>query len=145
MHEILILFVIAIIVGFQIKIFLDAAVKIDYFKTIVPDASTFETVKVFIPESQIKDIKIEYILNNLQKFQNPLGVLENFEAKEIDETIDEVRNPIADHVKEETAEPMIEEIIDYESLIWIAKGSEEKKIKFKFLERHKILGWNRIQ
>jgi hypothetical protein len=145
MHEILILFVIAIIVGFQIKIFLDAAAKIDYFKTMVPDASTFETVKVFIPESQIKDIKIEYILNNLQKFQNPLGVLENFETKEIDETVEEERSPIADHFKEEAAEPMIEEIIDYESLIWIAKGSEEKKIKFKFLKSHEILGWNRIQ
>ena len=144
MHEILILFVIAIIVGFQIKIFLDAVSKIDFFKVIISNDSDFEIVKVFIAESEVKDIKIEYILNNLDKFQNPLEIVDSLKIKGIDNTVETAINLIDDY-PEEVSESLVEEIVDYESLIWISKGSEEKKIKLKLLKSHEISGWNRIQ
>jgi|GEM_PF-5250714 len=145
MHEILILFVIAVIVGFQIKIFLETTKKIDFFKAIIPDASNFETVKVFIPESQIKDIKVEYVLKNLKKFQNPSKTIKK-EISEKDRKLEEENLTLIDDPEvAENVNPIVEEIIDYESIIWISKGSEEKKIKLKLLKSHEMLGWNRIQ
>ena len=145
MHEILILFVIAVIVGFQVKIFLEATKKIDLFKTIIPDASNFETVKVFIPESQIKDIKIEYVLKNLKKFQDPSKTDKKETLKKDTKIVEENFTLIDDPEVIEKVNPTVEEIIDYESIIWISKGSEEKKIKLKLLKSHEMLGWNRIQ
>ena len=145
MHEILILFVIAVIVGFQIKIFLETTKKIDLFKSIIPDASNFETVKVFIPESQIKDIKVEYVLKNLKKFQDP-SMITQIKGIQNEIQIEEENLTLVDNYEEvENVNPVIEEIIDYDTLIWISKGSEEKKIKLKLLKSHEMFGWNRIQ
>lgn len=145
MHEILILFVIAVIVGFQVKIFLEATKKIDLFKAIIPDASNFETVKVFIPESQIKDIKVEYVLKNLKKFQDPSKTDKKETLKKDTKIVEENLTLIDIPEVIEKVNPIVEEIIDYESIIWISKGSEEKKIKLKLLKSHEMLGWNRIQ
>jgi len=148
MHEIIIILVIIAIVGFQVKIFLDAKTRIGFFKEIIPGGDNFETVKVYIPESQIKEIKIDYILDNLHKFQLPGGEPEAIEIEvEVMEEI--VASPETDfneatqpEMEEETME---EEAIDYESLIWVWKGNEEKKIQLKFLKSNEMLGWNRIQ
>lgn len=145
MHQILILFVIAVIVGFQVKIFLEATKKIDLFKVIIPDASNFETVKVFIPESQIKDIKVEYVLKNLNKFKNPSKTAKKETLKKDTKLVEGNFTLIDNPEVAENVNPIVEEIIDYESIIWISKGSEEKKIKLKLLKSHEILGWNRIQ
>jgi len=141
MHEIVILLIIAIIVGVQIKVFLDTAKKINLFKAIIPSPENFETVKVFIPESQIKQINSSYVLSNLQEFQNPL----DNKGIENKETIEDHEDFIDDHYEETIPEKTIIETIDYESLIWISKGNEEKKIKLKLLKSHEMLGWNRIQ
>lgn len=140
MHEVLIILLIIIIVGFQVKIFIDTTKKISLFKEILPEASNFETVKVYIPESQIKEIKIDYILNNLNKFQSPL----KNEIIELEETFEE-EDFVDDYFEKEIQERIEEETIDHESLIWISKGNEEKKIQLKLLKSYEILGWVRIQ
>lgn len=140
MHEVLIILLIIIIVGFQVKIFIDTTKKISLFKEILPKASNFETVKVYIPESQIKEIKVDYILNNLNKFQSPL----KNEIIELEETFEE-EDFVDDYFEKEIQERIEEETIDHESLIWISKGNEEKKIQLKLLKSYEILGWVRIQ
>jgi len=147
MHEILIILVIIAIVGFQVKIFFDAKTRIDLFKEIIPEGENFETVKVFIPESQIKDIKTDYILNNLQKFQQPVEEPESIEifpiSKELEKPVE--NNAVEYSQPEPVLQLFAEEAIDYESMIWVSKGNEEKKIKLKFLKSNEMLGWNRIQ
>lgn len=148
MHEIIIILVIIAIVGFQVKIFLDAKTRISFFKEIIPGGDNFETVKVYIPESQIKEIKIDYVLGNLHKFQLPGGEPEAIEI-EVEVMKEIMESPEADFNEpiqaEVEGEIMEEEAIDYESLIWVSKGNEEKKIKLKFLKSNEMLGWNRIQ
>ena len=147
MHEILIILVIIAIVGFQFKIFFDAKTKISLFKEIIPEGENFETVKVFIPESQIKDIKTDYILENLQKFQQPIGEQKSIEINAIPEEVEKTvkNNPVEYSQPEPVLQLFAEEAIDYESMIWVSKGNEEKKIKLKFLKSNEMLGWNRIQ
>lgn len=140
MHEVLIILLIIIIVGFQVKIFINATKKISLFKEILPEASNFETVKVYIPENQIKEIKVDYILNNLNKFQSHL----KNEIVELEETF-EAEDFVDDYFEKEIQEKIKEETVDYESLIWISKGNEEKKIQLKLLKSYEILGWVRIQ
>lgn len=129
MHEIIIWLTIIIIVIVQSKVALETSKKIDLFKTVIPDPENFETVKVYIRESQVKDIKVDYILNNLHKFQKP-------EVNQ--ETID------TEIISEETLTLNDIEVPDYEALIWIAKDMEEKKIKYKLLKHYEQSGWNRI-
>jgi hypothetical protein len=136
MHEILIAFVIIIIVAAQGMVGYTAWKKIDEYKQIIPEPQNFETVKVYVPESQIKKINIDYILNNLNKFQLPQKDKEQFVEAEIivntETTVAEVK------FKEEAGEP------GYDDLIWITKGNEEKKIKYRLLTSHLQDGWSRL-
>jgi len=134
MHEILIAVVIMAIVAAQVVVAISAYRKIDLYKAIIPEAQNFKTVKVYIRESQVKDIKIDYILNNLNKFQGPETTDEVLEA-EIIRTPDAVNND--DFNDNEVA-------IGYDDLIWVAKGNEEKKIKYKLLTSYQQQGWSKI-
>lgn len=147
MHEILIILVIVAIVGFQVKIFFDASTKISLFKEIIPEDENFETVKVYIPESQIKEIKIDYILENLHKFQQRAEEQKSIETIAMPTQLERPDNnsPVAYSQPDPVLPLFADEAIDYESMIWISKGNEEKKIKLKFLKGHEMLGWNRIQ
>jgi hypothetical protein len=135
MHEILIYFVIIAIVAAQVAVAVSAYRKIDLYKEIIPEAQNFKTVKVYIRESQVKDIKIDYILSNLNKFQEPEGVEEEVLEAEI---IHSPETVIENDFREE------EEVIGYEDLIWVAKGNEEKKIKYKLLTSYQQQGWSKI-
>jgi len=136
MHEILILLVIIIIVAAQILVGITTWRKIDQYKQIIPEAKSFETVKVYIRESQVKDINIDHILSNLNKFQLPQEEKEQFvEAEIIDEIEDTV---VAVELNEEVPQP------GYDDLIWVTKGNEEKKIKYKLLTSHQQDGWSRL-
>lgn len=136
MHEALIIFVVIIIVAAQVFIGFTAWKKIDAYKQIIPEAQNFETVKVYIRESQVKDINVDYILTNLNKFQLPREEKEQFvEAEIIEEKVEIVT---ATDVKEEEPEP------GYEDLIWVTRGNEEKKIKYKLLTSHQQNGWSRL-
>ena len=138
MHEILIWGVIIIIVAAQLLVAYSAWNKIDLLKQIIPEASNFKTVKVYIRESQVKDIKINYILNNLDKFQAPKE-----EEVFVAEIIDNTHPGFNDFYQEEEVEKE-EEVIGYEDLIWVSKGNEEKKIKFKLLTSYQQAGWSKI-
>jgi hypothetical protein len=136
MHEALIILVIIIIVAAQFFIGFTAWKKIDAYKQIIPEAQHFETVKVYIRESQVKDINIDYILTNLNKFQLPREEKEQFvEAEIIENTVEIVT---AAEFKREELEP------GYEDLIWVTRGNEEKKIKYKLLTSHQQNGWSRL-
>lgn len=134
MHEILIAVVIIAIVAAQVVVAVSAYKKIDLYKAIIPEAQNFKTVKVYIRESQVKDIKIDYILNNLNKFQGPEATDEVLEA-EIIRAPDAVDNDDFDDS---------EVAIGYDDLIWVAKGNEEKKIKYKLLTSYQQQGWSKI-
>lgn len=136
MHEALIILVIIIIVAAQFFIGLTAWKKIEAYKQIIPEAQHFETVKVYILESQVKDINIDYILTNLNKFQLPREEKEQLvEAEIIEDTVEIVT---AVEIKEEEPEP------GYEDLIWVTRGNDEKKIKYKLLTSHQQNGWRRL-
>lgn len=135
MHEALIALVIIGIVTAQGFVGYTTWKKIDQYKQIIPEAQNFETVKVYILESQVKDINIDYILNNLSKFQLPQKEKEEFVEVEFIEEEDTVTE-IA--LKEEDIEP------GYEDLIWVIRGNEEKKIKYKLLTSHQQDGWSRL-
>ena len=137
MHETLIAFVIIIIVAAQIMVGYTTWKKIDQYKQIIPEAQNFETVKVYIRESQIKDINIDHILNNLNKFQLSQEEKEQFVEAEIIDDPETASHPI-EHREEEVPEP------GYDDLIWITKGNEEKKIKYKLLTSHQQDGWSRL-
>jgi len=141
MHEFLIWVLILVIVGVQIVVGLNTFKKIDLFKTIIPDAETFETVRVYIPENQIKDIKIDYILNNLNKFTSPFNNDNVIDVLEYNEEPESIGN----YSEDETAPLLVaEDPVDYDAMIWIAKENEEKKIKLKMLKSYETLGWKRI-
>ena len=142
MHEFLIWVLILVIVGVQVVVGLNTFKKIDLFKTIIPDAETFETVRVYIPENQIKDIKIDYILNNLNKFSSPFHNDNVIDLQEYN--IDEAESE-GDYPEDDTTPLLVaEDPVDYDAMIWIAKENEEKKIKLKMLKSYETLGWKRI-
>ncbi|MES2487461.1 MAG: hypothetical protein V4581_16130 [Bacteroidota bacterium] len=134
MHEILIIMVTLTIVGSQIFIAYTAWRKIDSYKETIPEAQNFETVKVYIPESKVKDIKIDYILNNLSKFQLPQDEKELiFEAGVTYDSTNIHKNNF-----DEEHEP------GHEDLVWIFKENEEKKIKYNLLDSYEQAGWTKI-
>jgi hypothetical protein len=148
MHDILIGGLIAIIVIAQILVAITTSKKISLFKTIVPEANSFETVKAFIPEDQIKTVTVEYILKNLNKFNNPNTLAEPITKK--------VRKPIKSKAiiteglisngeiianGELDLKPIQEQNNPDKDMIWITKGNLEKKILLKSLSNYKTIGW----
>ena len=134
-HEILIAIVISAIVGFQIFIAWKTSEKIDRFKTIIPSDNTFETIKVYIPESHIKSIQIDDILSNLEKYSSG-EALRQMESNE---------EPLNSNDKAPAEDSPNEVEEDPEALIWISREMEEKRIKYRLLKSFELLGWTRIR
>ncbi|MEC5166246.1 hypothetical protein RCH18_001982 [Flavobacterium sp. PL11] len=147
MHDILIGGLIAIIVMAQILVAITTSKKIALFKTIVPEANSFETVKVFIPEDQIKTVTVEHILNNLDSFSNPTLVTEQIKKKtkkkiKISEAIAEEYNTDTFTIANEVNDLNLFDINhNDEVMVWITKGNLDKKIPKKDLSNYKSIGW----
>ena len=147
MHDILIGGLIAIIVMAQILVAITTSKKISLFKTIVPEANSFETVKVFIPEDQIKTVTVEHILNNLDSYNNPTLVTEQIKKKtkkkiKISKTITEECDTDTFTIANEVNDLNLFDINDNdEVMVWITKGNLEKKIPIKNLSNYKSIGW----
>ena len=164
MHDYIIGTLIAIIVITQLIVALTTSKKIRLFKTVVPNINSFETVKVFIRENQIKTITTEEILNNLDRFTNGTtssnkGIQEESEKennhnivtaiesmkpkKEIDEQFyeDELNLDAAVETLNETLDtaPKIEE------MLWMKNGNLEEKISKSQMYLYKDLGWTEIE
>ena len=145
MHDILIGGLIAIIVMAQILVAITTSKKISLFKTIVPGANSFETVKVFVQEADIKTVTVEYIFNNVKKFSDPnLPVVPNTKKTKkkirINEEIDEDLQSVEILNNFPNLNLFDEENNDKE-IIWITKGNIEKKILLKSLSNYKTIGW----
>jgi len=133
MHSILIFLIIALIVALQIKVALNAIARINFLKQIVPGNENFETVTVYVAESQIKTISTEYILQNLEKFGPPETMPDIIEV-----------NVIKTPPSAPPATRSIDDVINYESMIWVVKENDKKEIPFKLLRRYEQLGWEQI-
>jgi cysteinyl-tRNA synthetase len=157
MHDYIIGALILIIVVAQILVALTTSKKIALFKTILPNANEFETVKVFIPEDQIKTITTDDILNNLssysglsssvnivekediseEKNQNIQNILENSSNKKKDDEL---------IFNDEFDSDLFAETIDLddtkEALTWVVKGALEKRIPSGHLFHYEDMGWS---
>lgn len=132
MHSVLIFLIIAIIVAIQIKVARNAIARINFLKQIIPGSENFETIAVYVPESQIKTVSTEYILQNLGEFGPP----ENLPVAEI--------NATAIPASATPATRLVDETVTYDSMIWVVKENDKKEIPFKLLRRYEQLGWEQI-
>ena len=69
MHDYIIILIIAVIIGIQIFIFVRNMSKIRNYKKTIEDVKDFDIVEVSVPEEWIKDIDVEELLQNPDKFQ----------------------------------------------------------------------------
>ncbi|MDM1376345.1 hypothetical protein [Myroides marinus] len=69
-HDFLIILLIVCIVGLQVFVFYKAYLKINLFKSILPEANTFKTIKIYVREDQIADLNIAEVYNNLSTYKS---------------------------------------------------------------------------
>ena len=143
MHEILIGGLIALIVIVQITVALNTSKKINLFKAIIPDSKNFETVKVYIPESQIKDIRINEILNNIKDYSSPFPANNEIIEIGLDDTLESLNIDYPDDDELFPNDAFVNS--DGEILIWVGKDNEEQKIALEDLEKFEALGWKQIK
>lgn len=117
-HDIIIMAVIAAIVLIQIAVFGNAMKKIRLFKRAIPSATSFQMVKMRIPENEITSLSVEELLT-----------YDENNTVEVTEIITE---------EDETAF----ESLDPDTEIWISKGNEEQKILYKDLPLYQKSGWS---
>jgi hypothetical protein len=160
MHDYIIGALIIIIVIVQFTVAITTSKKISLFKTIVPDIDSFETVKVFIREDQIKTITVEEILNNINRFSSATPFL----AEEIQDKIVVEKNPILPNILEniknknnhdelntndEFESDLFAETIDIDDIeedtIWMSKGNLEEKIPKSQMYQYEDMGWFRLK
>jgi endonuclease V-like protein UPF0215 family len=71
-HDVIIWLAVLIIIGLQIKIFLETKKKISSYESIMKNPHNFKTYKVYIPENEIETIESQQILDNLNHYsRNP--------------------------------------------------------------------------
>ncbi|MBP4141971.1 hypothetical protein J3S90_09165 [Flavobacterium sp. P4023] len=146
MHDILIGGLIAIIVMAQILVAISTSKKISLFKTIVPEANSFESVKVFIPEDQIKTVTVEYILNNLSIYSNSTSA-DNLPKEG---TCEKILINIPEYVNGEIESTAFydgdddddETNHDNTDLVWVMNGTLEEKIPRSSLYHYQDMGWS---
>jgi hypothetical protein len=147
MHDILIGGLIAIIVMAQILVAISTSKKISLFKTIVPEANSFETVKVFIPEDQIKTVTVEYILNNLSIYSNSTsadnlpkeGTSENILINIPEYVNGEIETTDFDDDDDDDDDETNHDSTD---LVWVMNGTLEEKIPRSSLYHYQDMGWS---
>lgn len=146
-HDILIGVVIVLILSVQFAIFGNALKKINLFKNIIPKSESFKMVKVYIPESKIKSLTVDEILENeyLYAFKESDYEKTSFEVEEVINPI--VEDDLSEDENFEDSveyEPEYEEELDPDTEVWISKGNEEKKVPYRLLKSFELLGWQRI-
>lgn len=167
MHDILIGGLIALIVIIQVLVALKTSSKISLFKSIIPKENSFQTVKVFVPENQIKSIKIDYIFENIKNYTSiPLNqsqynnstesIEENYNINNDSEIADEINGNQHDSIEEQyllnndefPIEPQygdeLEDDEDENEFIWVTKNNVEEKIESCNLRQYQIEGWSKI-
>jgi len=101
-HDYIIILIIAGIIVFQILIFANNMAKIKRYKKTIKEIDNFEIVEVSVPEEWIKEIDIEEILQNPEKFQkSPTG----FSSTMVDTDEDPEDFYDSDEITEDTNEP----------------------------------------
>lgn len=71
-HDVIIWIAVMIIIGLQIKIFLETRKKISSYESIMKNPEGFTTYKVYISENEIETIDSQHIVNNLSQYcRNP--------------------------------------------------------------------------
>lgn len=73
LHNILILLIILIIIGLQVKVFLDVKKKISSYKTVLPETKSFKTEKIYLTEKEISTLTLESIYQNLGVYKSREG------------------------------------------------------------------------
>lgn len=157
MHDYIIGALILIIVVAQILVALTTSKKIALFKTILPNANEFETVKVFIPEDQIKTITTDDILNNLNSYSDLSSSVNIVEKEDISEEKNQKNQNNTENIsnKNNDGELIINDEFDpdlfsekfdlddtEEALTWVVKGTLEKKIPSGHLFHYEDMGWS---
>jgi cysteinyl-tRNA synthetase len=160
MHDYIIGALILIIVVAQILVALTTSKKIALFKTILPNANDFETVKVFIREDQIKTITTDDILNNLSSYSGLSSSVNIVEKKDISEgknlkiqnIIESIKNKKNDDeliTTDEFESDLFAETVDIddikEGMIWMIKGNLEEKIPKKQVYQYEDMGWSKLK
>ena len=160
MHDYIIGALILIIVVAQILVALTTSKKIALFKTILPNANEFETVKVFIPEDQIKTITTDDILNNLNSYSDlssSVNIVEkeeisegkNLKIQNIIESIKNKNNDNASIINDEFESDLFGETITMddtkEVMIWMSKGNLEEKIPKSQRYQYEDMGWSKLK
>src|SRR5690554_3591318 len=137
-HDILIGVVIVLILAVQFTVFGNTLQKINLFKKIIPKSESFKMVKVYIPESKIKSLTVDEILENEHLYT----------LKEISPEVEETSNFVVidndDFENREEYESEHKEELDPDTEVWISKGNEEKKITNDLLKGYELMGWQRI-
>jgi hypothetical protein len=129
--------------------------KIALFKTILPNANEFETVKVFIREDQIKTITVKEILNNINRFSSasPSLEIEIQEEKVVDKNrkllniLENIKNNHDElNTDDEFESDLFAKIIDPDEIedrtIWMVKDFSERKIKKSQINQYLEMGWS---
>ena len=160
MHDYIIGALILIIVVAQILVALTTSKKIALFKTILPNANDFETVKVFIREDQIKTITVEEILNNINRFSSPSSssVIEipqesvEAETTNLQNILQNIKNSKKDDRLANNYEfdsDLLGETITIddtkEVMIWMSKGNLEEKIPKSQRYQYEDMGWSKLK
>jgi hypothetical protein len=160
MHDYIIGALILIIIIVQFTVAIATSKKIALFKTIVPDINSFETVKVFIREDQIKTITVEEILNNINRFSSATSFLDTGIQEEIVEEknpnlqniLQDIKNKKNDDAltnKYEFDSDLFAETIDIDDIeedtIWMSKGNLEEKIPKSQMYQYEDMGWFRLK
>jgi hypothetical protein len=142
MHDILIGGLIAIIVMAQILVAITTSKKISLFKTIVPEADNFETVKVFIPEDQIKTVTVEYILNNLSIYSNSTSADNLPKEGTSEKTLIDIPEYVNGKIETTDFDDDDDETNhDSTDLVWVMNGTLEEKIPRSSLYHYQDMGW----
>lgn len=159
MHDYIIGALILIIVVAQILVALTTSKKIALFKTILPNANDFETVKVFIREDQIKTITTDDILNNLNSYsglsssvnivqKKDISEGKNLKIQNIIESIKNKNNYNASKINDEFDSDLFGETITIndtkEVMIWMSKGNLEEKIPKSQRYQYEDMGWSKL-
>ncbi|MFH6971922.1 hypothetical protein [Flavobacterium petrolei] len=159
MHDYIIGALILIIVVAQILVALTTSKKIALFKTILPNANEFETVKVFIREDQIKTIRTDDILNNLNSYsglsssvnivqKKDISEGKNLKIQNIIESIKNKNNYNASIINDEFDSDLLGETITIDDtkgvMIWMSKGNLEEKIPKSQRYQYEDMGWSKL-
>lgn len=134
-HEYFIILIISAIIGLQIFIFFKNIRKINRYKKTIESVKDFDLVEVSVPEEWIKDIEVDEILNDPERFQK---VSTSF-SSHTEDPITQERNLENQEVVTSYGEdfhPVVQEIDDDEQIEYT--GFEEEAVEQEIPEDEEI-------